>query len=101
MALIGIFGEIKKFTAKTGIPVILNEFGVNLGKASAADITTYLGGITKLCRENRMPWAYWTYYGDYSSEGSMSLYRKTSYFGSQTWDETALKALFPVKAAAQ
>ena len=95
------FGEIKKFTAKTGIPVILNEFGVNLDKATDADINTYLGGVTKLCRENRMPWAYWTYYGDYNSEGSMSLYRKTSYFGSQTWDETALKALFPAKAAAQ
>lgn len=88
------FGQIKNFMAKTGIPVILNEFGVNLDKASAADIKTYLSTITKFCKDNNIPWAYWQYYDGYNTEGAMALYRKTSYFSSQKWDQTALDALF-------
>ncbi|MBE6797193.1 MAG: glycoside hydrolase family 5 protein [Ruminococcaceae bacterium] len=88
------FGEIKKFMEKTGIPVVLNEFGVNLDKATDADIKTYLSGITTFCKDNNIPWTYWQYYGEYDSEGSMSLYRKTSLFSTQKWDETALDALF-------
>ena len=88
------FSQIKNFMNKTGIPVVLNEFGVNLGKASAGDIKTFLSTITKLCKDNNIPWAYWQYQGSYSSEGSMSLYRKTSYWSSQKWDKTALDALF-------
>jgi len=89
------FSMIKSFMEETGIPVILNEFGMNLAKASDEDVTTYLSGITKLCKDNNMPWAYWGYHStDYNSEGGMALYRKNSYWGSKTWDQTALDALF-------
>lgn len=88
------FGEIKKFMKKTGIPVVLNEFGVNLGKATQADIKTYLSGITTFCRDNNIPWTYWQYYDEYNSEGAMALYRKTSRLSKQEWDQTALDALF-------
>ncbi len=88
------FSQIKNFMAKTGVPVILNEFGVNLGKATSEDITTYLSGITTFCKDNNIPWAYWQYYDGYNSQGSMALYRKTSNWSSYKWDQTALNALF-------
>ena len=89
------FAQIKKFmAANPKVPIVLNEFGLNLGKATAADINTYLSGITSFCKENNIPWAYWEYLGGYNRDGSWSLYRKMSYFGGYVWDETALKALF-------
>lgn len=89
------FSQITKFMENTGIPVILNEFGVNLVKATTEDVQTYLSGITGFCTENGIPWAYWQYYGDYSSDGSMSLYRKSSWYSyTPIWDTTALDALF-------
>ncbi len=91
------FGEITKFMKNTGIPVILNEFGLNLAKASTADIQTYINGITSFCEENNIPWAYWQYFqSGYSSEGAMSLYRKmsSSWFARRSWDQTALDAMF-------
>jgi len=88
------FSEIVRFMKKTGIPVVLNEFGVNLDKATAEDIDTYLRGITTFCKNNNIPWSYWQYDDGYSNEGAMALYRKTSYFGSKKWDKNALDALF-------
>lgn len=88
------FGQIESFMKKTGIPVVLNEFGMNLAMSSEEDVKEYLGGVTDFCRENGIPWAYWQYYDEYNFEGSMSLFRKKSYFGSQEWDQTALDALF-------
>ena len=88
------FGLIKKFMEETGIPVVLGEFGLNLDKATDEDMDTYIRYITTFCETNNIPWTYWQYRDGYSSEGSMSLYRKTSYFGSVQWDEDALNALF-------
>ena len=88
------FGLIKKFMEETGIPVVLGEFGLNLDKATDEDVDTYIRYITTFCETNNIPWTYWQYRDGYSSEGSMSLYRKTSYFGSVQWDEDALNALF-------
>jgi len=88
------FSLIKSFMEETGIPVVLGEFGLNLDKASDEDVDTYIRHITTFCATNNIPWTYWQYSGGYSSEGSMSLYRKTSYFGSQAWDTDALDALF-------
>lgn len=91
------FGQITSFTERTGIPVILNEFGLNLVKASAEDVRTYISGVTSFCEENNIPWAYWSYCeGGYSSEGSMSLYRKKDAWPwtKYTWDQTALDAMF-------
>ena len=89
------FGQITSFMKKTGIPVVLNEFGLNLVKASSEDVSTSIKGVTSFCEANNIPWAYWQYYDSgYSREGSMSLYRKNSYFGSWAWDQTALDAMF-------
>ncbi len=91
------FGEITKFMKNTGIPVILNEFGMNLAKTSAEDIQTYTRGIVSFCEENNIPWAYWQYFDPgYSNEGSMSIYRKKNLWPwtKQEWDQTALDALF-------
>ena len=73
----------------------MNEFGLNLAKASAEDAREYLSGITSFCKENNIPWAYWQYDSNgYSSEGAMALYRQDSYWGSAAWDQNALDALF-------
>lgn len=88
------FGMIENFMYTTGIPVVLNEFGVNLGAASKEDAAAYLSGITEFCELNGIPWAYWTYYGDYNREGSMALYRQNGLLSSHKWDMNALDALF-------
>ena len=89
------FSQIKKFMDKTGIPVVLNEFGMNLAKSPEADVKKYLEGIVDACEELDIPWAIWQYYGGgYSSEGAMSLYRKSSLYGNYAWDQKALDALF-------
>ena len=90
------FSQIKKFMAKNPeVPIIMNEFGLNLSKASATDAREYLSGITSFCKENNIPWAYWQYDSNgYSAEGAMALYRKDSYYGSAAWDRNALDALF-------
>ena len=90
------FSQIKKFMANNPeVPIIMNEFGLNLSKASAADAREYLSGITSFCKENDIPWAYWQYDSNgYSSEGAMALYRQNSYWGSAAWDQNALDALF-------
>ena len=50
------FGQIKKFMASNPqVPIIMNEFGLNLSKASAADAREYLSGITSFCKENNIP----------------------------------------------
>ena len=90
------FSQIKAFQeANPKVPIIMNEFGLNLAKASEADAREYLSGITSFCKENNIPWAYWQYDSNgYSSEGAMALYRQDSYWGSAAWDQNALDALF-------
>ena len=101
------FSKIKSFTEKTGIPVILSEFGMNLDAPSDEDINTYLSTLTKLCRQNRMAWTYWQYDGldfsryEWSSrQNEMALYRELNNYNQKEWDEAALNALFPARAAA-
>jgi len=75
--------ETKKFIDSTGIPVILNEFGLNLSLAEREDSSWYLSTITEFCRENGIPWTYWQYDDD-----AMGLYHRG------TWDVEAMDALF-------
>ena len=88
------FSQIVSFMDETGIPVVLNEFGLNLAKATPEDVETYLRGIATFCKTYNIPWTYWQYYGGYDAEGSFSLYRKTSFFSRYNWDKNALDALF-------
>ena len=53
--------ETKKFMEKTGIPVMLNEFGMNLEISDKQDRYTYLGTITEFCNKNNIPWTIWRY----------------------------------------
>ena len=99
------FSQIKKFMDNNPrVPIILNEFGLNLDLAHDDDITLWLSTITQFCKDNNMPWAYWHYDGgDYSSEwnytwknrdGEFALYRQHTTKGVFEWDEHALNALF-------
>ncbi len=89
------FSKMEDFIYRTGIPIVLNEFGMNLGAASEEDIAEYLGGIAVRCELSGISWAYWQYYdGAYSQEGSMALYRKTGQTSGMKWDKIALDALF-------
>lgn len=75
--------ETKKFIDKTGLPVFLNEFGLNLKLADKKDIAVYLSTITEFCRENNVPWAFWGY-----NNQEMALY------ANGKWDMETLDALF-------
>ena len=98
------FSQIKKFMDRTGIPVVLNEFGLNLDLAADEDVDLYLRHITQFCADNDIPWAYWHYDGgDYSKEssytwrnrdGEFALYRQHTTKGKFEWDTLALNALF-------
>ncbi len=88
------FSMIKDFMDKTGIPVILNEFGSNITSPSQADVVAYLSGITQRCQDLGIGWAWWHYHRtSYSESGDMALYRKNSEYGSMTWDQVAVDAL--------
>ena len=75
--------ETQKFIDETGIPVILNEFGLNLSLADREDSAKYLGSLTSFCQKNGIPWTYWQYHDDH-----MGLYHRGR------WDVEAMDALF-------
>ncbi len=75
--------ETQKFIDETGIPVLLNEFGLNLALADREDSAKYLSTLTEFCQRNGIPWTYWQYDDD-----SMGLYHRG------TWDVEAMDALF-------
>ena len=99
------FSQIRKFMeANPNVPIILNEFGLNLDLAADEDISYYVRYLTQFCADNNIPWAYWHYDGnDYSKESSYSwrnrdgefaLYRQFNTKGVFEWDTLALDALF-------
>lgn len=75
--------ETQKFIDETGIPVVLNEFGLNLSLADREDSAKYLGSLTSFCQKNGIPWTYWQYHDDH-----MGLYHRGR------WDVEAMDALF-------
>ena len=75
--------ETQKFIDTTGIPVVLNEFGLNLSLAAREDSAKHLSSLTSFCRKNGLPWTYWQYNDD-----SMGLYHRG------VWDVQALDAMF-------
>ena len=52
----------KEFTDKTGVQVVMNEFGVYTTVADPDDITEYLANFTNCCREYGLAWTYFTYW---------------------------------------
>lgn len=75
--------ETQKFIDNTDIPVVLNEFGLNLALATREDSSKYLSILTSFCQKNGIPWTYWQYDDD-----SMGLYHRGR------WDVEAMDALF-------
>ena len=58
----GAFNDIKKYQERTGIPVILNEFGVyTQNKADRGETTAWLTYVTNKCKDYDVPWTYWEY----------------------------------------
>ena len=57
------FTWIKQYRDATGIPVILNEFGVLHvnNNMDHGDATTWLKYVTDKCNEYDVPWTYWEY----------------------------------------
>ena len=59
--LVWNINETKKFIENTGIPVILDEFGMNLEISDKEDQKKYLGTIVEFCEEYGVPWTLWRY----------------------------------------
>ncbi len=59
--LVWNINETKKFMDNTGIPVILDEFGMNLEISDKEDQKKYLGTIVEFCEEYGVPWTFWRY----------------------------------------
>lgn len=59
--LVWNINETKKFMDTTGIPVILNEFGMNLEISDKEDQKEYLGTLVEFCEEYGVPWTFWRY----------------------------------------
>ncbi len=76
--------QIEAFIKRTGLPVIINEFGMNLKLADKKDRDKFLRTITQFCVDNGIPWTYW----QYNDNGGMGLYR------NKKWDIEAIDSLF-------
>ncbi len=83
--------HIPQFVKRTGMKVILNEFGLNTtGHISDADVKLYLETIANFTEANDIPWTYWSY------NGQFGLYDTGNWFGSGAkWREVPLNALIP------
>ena len=79
------FERIKQFTERTGIPVILNEFGLNTSYATSADITAYLSHITTFCEEYNIAFTYWEYNQGFGA------------YKNGKWNQAVLAGIFPKK----
>lgn len=64
---------ITDFRNRTGMKVVINEFGVNTsGHISDEDVHRYLSHITAFAEENDIAWTYWEYnagFGVYKTKG--------------------------------
>ena len=79
-----------EFTNKTGVQVVLNEFGVHKGVVDPADTTKYLAFLSDYCRENGLAWTVWNYW-EYGGNG----------FGATKngkWRDDVMNGLFPERA---
>ena len=92
-ALLRDLHKIPKFEERTGMSVILNEFGVNTsGHISDEDVQNYLSTTVNYLNERDISWSYWAY------NGGFGLY-KTNFFGKDgEWREVPLNAILPQNA---
>ena len=83
------FRWIDDFQEKTGIPVIMNEFGVNKSQSKATDAevldwTTY---VARNCESNGIAWSWWEYNSGFGA-----------YYNGQ-WRAPVMNGLFPAEPA--
>ena len=51
----------EEYQKKTGIKVIVGEFGVYEKQVSEEDVSQFLSGAVGLMKEHKLPWCYWEY----------------------------------------
>ena len=92
-----VLDELKKqlkdmmdFTAETGVPVILNEFGLNTDPDTIPyeDQAEYVQYVMDILGEQDVPWTWWTY-----NNGEFAIYKKAGMFGSYEWNEAILEVM--------
>ena len=89
-ALIRDLRNIPKFEERTGMSVILNEFGLNTsGHISDEDVQNYLSAAVNYLNERDISWSYWAY------NGAFGLYRQSFFGKGGSWREVPLNAILP------
>ena len=83
--------KIKEFMDRTGMRVVVNEVGMNVELADAADTDTYIRMIAQFCTDNDIPLAWWGYDSD-----AFALYEDNAGWGQTNnyWRTELLDALF-------
>ncbi|MBQ6136603.1 MAG: DUF2341 domain-containing protein, partial [Kiritimatiellae bacterium] len=83
------FRWIDDFQEKTGIPVVVNEFGVcrTWNSVVVEDIYDWTSYMIGHCNRSGTAWTWWEY------NDGFGLYRQNK------WDETVMSALFPAEPA--
>ena len=51
----------EEYQKKTGIKVIIGEFGVYEKQVSEEDVSQFLSGAVELMKKHNLPWGYWEY----------------------------------------
>ncbi len=75
--------QIDAFQKRTGLPIVLNEFGMNFELAKKEDVTVFIKTITQFCVDHGIPWTLWNY-----KNGEFAVYR------DDEWDMNLLDALY-------
>ena len=58
--------DIASFKERTGLRVILNEFGLNTtGYIKDQDVSDYIVTVVEYTKEHDIPWTYWAYSGSF------------------------------------
>lgn len=89
-ALDKAFKDILEFKQRTGMKIVINEFGVNTsGYVSDEDVCKYFNKITSFAKENDIAWTYWEY------NFGFGLFKPNFFLSpSGKWRETIVDALF-------
>ena len=90
--LLGLYehlDRIKEFKERTGMEVVLNEFGaITTGIISDDDLYRFVSVITKYAEKNGFGWTYWEYNKEFGA------YKKGFLGIGGEWREVMLDALF-------
>ena len=83
------FKWIDDFQEKTGIPVVMNEFGVNkqYSKATDAETLDWTSYVARNCESNGIAWTWWEY-----NRGFGAYY-------NNSWRKPVMDGLFPAQPA--